>query len=86
MYGAGNGLSLMWGDVYVALEVQMAIGQVPVIFCQVRKQGEAVKTGSTPELSPERPEISVRQNLASATQRGALRPCQVFVPDFGTQR
>ena len=45
-----------------------------------------VKTGSTPELSPERPEISVRQDLASATRRGALHPCQVFVPDFGTRR
>ena len=45
-----------------------------------------VKTGSTPELSPERPEISVRRDLASATRRGALRPCQVFVPDFRMQR
>ena len=45
-----------------------------------------VKTGSTPELSPERPEISVRRDLASATRRGVLRPCQVFVLDFGTQR
>ena len=45
-----------------------------------------VKTGSTPELSPERPEISVRRDLASATRRGALHPCQVFVPDFGTRR
>ena len=45
-----------------------------------------VKTGSTLELSPERPEISVRQDLASATRRGALHPCQVFVPNFGMQR
>ena len=45
-----------------------------------------VKTGSTPELSLEHPEISVRQDLASATRRGALRPCQVFVLDFGMQR
>ena len=45
-----------------------------------------VKTGSTLELSPERPEISVRWDLASATRRGVLHPCQVFVPDFGTQR
>ena len=45
-----------------------------------------VKTGSTLELSPERPEISVRWDLASATWRGALRPCQVFVPDFRMQR
>ena len=44
--------------------------------------GYTVKTGSTPELSPEHPEISVRQDLASATQRGALCPCQVFVLDF----
>ena len=49
-------------------------------------QLQPVKTRSTPELSPERPEISVRRDLASATQRGALRPCQVFVPDFGPQR
>ena len=46
----------------------------------------SVKTRSTPELSPECPEISVRWDLASATQRGALHPCQVFVPDFGTWR
>ena len=45
-----------------------------------------VKTGSTLELSPERPEISVRWDLASATRRGALHPCQVFVLDFGTRR
>ena len=45
-----------------------------------------VKTGSTLELSPEHPEISVRQILASATQRGVLHPCQVFVLDFRTQR
>ena len=45
-----------------------------------------VKTRSTPELFPECLEISVRQDLASATQRGALRPCQVFVLDFRTQR
>ena len=42
-----------------------------------------VKTGSTPELFPEHLEISVRQHLASATQRGVLHPCQVFV-DFRT--
>ena len=41
-----------------------------------------VKTRSTPELSLECPEISVRWNLASATRRGVLHPCQVFVPDF----
>ena len=45
-----------------------------------------VKTGSTLELSLEHPEISIRWDLASATQRGALRPCQVFVLDFGTWR
>ena len=46
----------------------------------------AVKTGSTPELSLEHPEISVRWDLASVTRRGALRPCQVFVLDFRMQR
>ena len=45
-----------------------------------------VKTGSTLELSPECPEISVRRDLASATWRGALHPCQVFVLDFGMWR
>ena len=45
-----------------------------------------VKTGSTPELSLECPEISVRQDLASVTWRDVLYPCQVFVLDFGMQR
>ena len=36
---------------------------------------DTVKTGSTLELSPECPEISVRQDLASATQRGTHHPC-----------
>ena len=45
-----------------------------------------VKTGSTLELSLEHLEISVRWDLASATRRGALHPCQVFVLDFGTWR
>ena len=31
MYGVSNGLSLMWGNVHVALEVQVVIGHVPVI-------------------------------------------------------
>ena len=56
-------------------------------FCHNWSQAnDTVKTGSTPELSLECPEISVRWDLASATQRGALRPCQVFVPDFGMRR
>ena len=50
--------------------------------CNGKSQAETVKTGSTPELSLEHPEISVRWDLASATQRGVLCPCQVFVPDF----
>ena len=33
MYGAGNGLSFMGGNVYMTFEVQMAVGHVPVIFC-----------------------------------------------------
>ena len=41
MYGVGNGLLFVGGNVYVTFEVQMAIGHVPVIFCQARKQGEA---------------------------------------------
>ena len=45
-----------------------------------------VKTRSTPELSPEHPEISVRQDLASVTRRGVLCPCQVFVLDVGMWR
>ena len=47
---------------------------------------DSVKTRSTPELSPECLEISVRWDLASVTRRGALHPCQVFVPDFGMRR
>ena len=43
-------------------------------------------TGSTSALSPKHPEINVRWNLASATWRGVLHPCQVFVPDFGMWR
>ena len=41
VYGAGNGLSLMWGNVHATFEVQMTIGHVPVIFGQVREQGGA---------------------------------------------
>ena len=37
-----------------------------------------VKTRSTPELSLECPEISVRQDLASVTWREVLHPCQVL--------
>ena len=32
MYGADNGLLLMWRDVHVTLEVQVAIGHMPIIF------------------------------------------------------
>ena len=46
----------------------------------------AVKTGSTLELSPECLEISYRWDLASATWKGVLHPCQVFVLAFGTWR
>ena len=37
-----------------------------------------VKTRSTLELTLEYPEISVRWDLASVTQRGVLCPCQVL--------
>ena len=32
MYGAGNGLLLMWGNIHVIFEVQMVVGHVPVIL------------------------------------------------------
>ena len=68
------------------LVVQVAIAWLLVETFDKYEFEYTVKTGSTPELSPEHPEISVRRDLASATWRGALRPCQVFVLDFGTRR
>ena len=32
VYGADNGLSLMWGNVHVTLEVQVTVGHMPIIF------------------------------------------------------
>ena len=32
MYGAGDGLSLVWRNIHATFEVQMTIGHVPVIF------------------------------------------------------
>ena len=39
MDGLDNGLSLMRWDVHAAFEVQVAIGNMPIIHGGVRKQG-----------------------------------------------
>ena len=31
MYGMGNGLSFMWGNVHVALKVQVTVGHMPIV-------------------------------------------------------
>ena len=45
MYGVYNGLLLMRGNIHSALEVQITIGHVPVIFGQTREQGGALLKG-----------------------------------------
>ena len=39
MYGADNGLSLMWGNVHVTFEVQVAIGHMPIVLRGAGEQG-----------------------------------------------
>ena len=39
MYGVGDGLSFMWGNVHLAFEVQMAVGHVPIIHGGAGEQG-----------------------------------------------
>ena len=48
---------------------------VVVIEILTSISSNTLKARSTLELSPECPEISVKQDLASATQREALHPC-----------
>ena len=38
MYGVGDGLLFVWGDVHVTLEVQMAVGHMPIIYRRVGEQ------------------------------------------------
>ena len=39
MYGADNGLSFMWRNVHATLEIQVAIGHMPIVFRGMGEQG-----------------------------------------------
>ena len=39
MYGADDGLLFMWGNVHMALEVQVAVGHVPIVHGGAGEQG-----------------------------------------------
>ena len=39
VYGANNGLSLMWRNVHVTFEVQVAIGHMPIVLGGAGEQG-----------------------------------------------
>ena len=39
VYGADNGLLLMWGNVHVTFEVQVTIGHMPIVLRGAGEQG-----------------------------------------------